>query len=98
MFGIKNETFEDMGSDLLNCNGRLTSLWVTWNVDSIQIGKGVYINRNMLLDTKLTQSFRPDAALFRSRTFDYTTDLLLFDEETDQGTVCPSGVGKLTIV
>ena len=96
--GLKDETYEDKGSDLLKCNGRLTPFWMTWNLDTIQIGKGVYIDRNTLLDTELTQSVTPKDVNFWSRGVDYTTDLLLFDEETDNGTVCPDGVGKFITV
>ena len=94
-FGLKDESYEDKGSELLQCNGGLTSFWVTWNGNKIQIGKGIYIDRNMVLDTELTRNIRPEAVSFWSKDKNHTADLLLFDEETDNGTACPNGVGKL---
>ena len=94
-FGLNDEIYEDEDLELLQCNGGLTSFWVTWNGNKIQIGKGFYVDRNMVLDAELTRSIRPDGVSFLSKDNDNIADLLLFDEETDNGTACPNGVGKL---
>ena len=74
--------------DLLKCD-ELTSFWLTWRADKVQLGKGVYTNKNIMVNSVPPGNTRPDAVTFRS-TDDNSADLFFFTEETDHTNYCSS--------
>ena len=62
------------------------------------MGKGLYIDRNMINDAKLPDLSRPGDVTFWAKDKDSPSEVLMFEEEVNRGTVvCSKEKGKICV-